>query len=322
MILDLLASSPGRTRKRGELNAKLKTKAAASLGLTPAAATDVLDRLAADGLVRSGKRGRAVVYEFTDAGAQYLDQVRHHLPARRRVGSRGKIMPPANDAIRGYRADYLLLQVLRAPRHEITEADANDQLDTYAREGLELNAATASQLRRDLVGQGLLVVTGSGRAARYSLALAGRVALGNANFPAERPFALTGRVLNDLLEVAREVGKQFGSDMSMSGQPPAAPDVPGTILAAFSELLRERHAFTGLVPIAEVRAAVRERLGEAAARHDVFDEAALGLWRAGKVRLTPIFDPAKASPDQLQEAIPGVGETLFYLEAAREPAPV
>jgi DNA-binding MarR family transcriptional regulator len=50
LILDLLASSPGRTRKRGELNAKLKTKVAESLGLTPAAAAGVLDRLAADGL--------------------------------------------------------------------------------------------------------------------------------------------------------------------------------------------------------------------------------------------------------------------------------
>jgi hypothetical protein len=77
-----------------------------------------------------------------------------------------------------------------------------------------------------------------------------------------------------------------------------------------------------LVPIPEVRAAIRDRFGEAVGGHDTFDDAVLGLWRAGRVRLTPIFDPAKAAPDQLRDAIPGVGETLFYLEAARDPAAV
>ena len=59
-----------------------------------------------------------------------------------------------------------------------------------------------------------------------------------------------------------------------------------------------------------------------AARHDVFDEAVLRLWRAKRVRLTPISDHARATPDQLRDAIPGMGEMLFYLEAARDPAAV
>ncbi len=84
--------------------------------------------------------------------------------------------------------------------------------------------------------------------------------------------------------------------------------------------MRERHAVGGLVPIHEVRAAVRKQFGETAARHDVFDEVVLGLWRTQKLRLTPITDHAKATPDQLQDAIPGVGEILFYLEPAHAPA--
>jgi hypothetical protein len=71
-----------------------------------------------------------------------------------------------------------------------------------------------------------------------------------------------------------------------------------------------------------VRAEVRRRLGEAAGRHDHFDEVVLGLWRAKRLRLTPIADPGRATAEELQDAIPGVGETLFYLEPAHEPAPV
>jgi hypothetical protein len=77
-----------------------------------------------------------------------------------------------------------------------------------------------------------------------------------------------------------------------------------------------------LVPIHEVRAEVLAQFGPAAARHDVFDEAVLGLWRAKQVRLTPIADRGKVTPQQLQDAIPGVGETLYYLEGAHESAAV
>jgi hypothetical protein len=38
------------------------------------------------------------------------------------------------------------------------------------------------------------------------------------------------------------------------------------------------------------------------------------------LRFPGISNPRDATPDELRDAVPGVGETLFYLEPAREPA--
>lgn len=322
-LLYTLATSPGRKLTRGELNRKVKTKAAEAVGLSPDTLNALIDQLGGEGLVRVGKAGRAVVCEMTDAGAAHLESARGQLPLTMPVGPRGRFVPPANDRVREYRSVYLLLQVLKSPRHTLADAEANVQLDAYAREGLELNAATASRLRSELARQGLLTAAGSGRTTSYGLTPAGRVAIGNATFPADRTFPLPGRVLNDLLEAAREVGKQFVPDATERQPGPlSGGELDRAIMEAFVELLRERYSVSGMVPVPEVRSAVRGRFGESAARHDVFDEAVLRLWRAKKVRLTPISDHAKATPDQIRDAIPGMGETLFYLEAARDPAAV
>ena len=263
---------------------------------------------------------RLVAYTLTDVGATRLDAMRTWLPEAKQPSRRGKVIPPSSDQVRDHRTGYLLLEVLKA--QSLAHADANDHLDTYAREGLELNAATARQLWQELAAQGLLTKAGDGRSLRYGLTAAGRVKLANAEFPTGRKFTLTGEVLTALLEAAREVGKQFAPATGEGAEPPAGADLERLVLTAFEELLRERHAVGGLVPIHEVRAEVRNRFGAAAARHDVFDDVVLQLWRAKKLRLTPIADHAKATPAQLGDAIPGVGETLFYLEAAHAPANV
>jgi hypothetical protein len=126
-------------------------------------------------------------------------------------------------------------------------------------------------------------------------------------------------VLNDLLEAAREAAKQFGGAPKAEAAAPDPARLEQTILASFEELLRERHAVTGMVPIHEVRAGVRRQLGETAARHDVFDPAVHALRQAGRLRLIPITDGTQASPEQAQASIPGIGETLFFLETTREP---
>jgi hypothetical protein len=178
-----------------------------------------------------------------------------------------------------------------------------------------------------LAGQGFLTITRNGRTERYTLTDAGRLHLGTLPFYDSFRFRLTGRVLNDLLEAAREADKQFAPSQATSGvypvsEHPSKAELERTILDKFEAMRRERYSVAGLVPIHEVRADVRERLGLAAAGHDVFDEAVLRLWRDKKVRLTSIADRGKATPEQLQDGIPGVGETLFYLEAVREPVDV
>src|SRR5262245_28078903 len=116
-LLHLLAAAPGRKLTRCGLGKKLETKPAEAVGLPPGAAPGLIDRLASGGFVRVGKAGRAVVYELTDAGGARLEAVRALVPPARPVGSRGRVVPPPNDQVRDYRTGYLLLQVLRSPRH-------------------------------------------------------------------------------------------------------------------------------------------------------------------------------------------------------------
>jgi hypothetical protein len=321
-LLGLLAGAPGRQLTRGELNKKLRTKAAEAVGLSPASAPPLLERCSSAGYLRTEAARRAVSYTLSDAGAAKLDTLRALLPEAKQPSSRGKIIPPASDQVRAQRATYLLLKVLQATGESLPASAAGNHLETYAREALELNAATARHHLQELVAQGLLSASGEGRIARCGLTLAGRVALANAEFPAGREFRLSGQALNALLEAAREVGKQFAAPPGEPAEPPARAELDRAVQAIFDGLLRERHAVTGLVPIHEVRAEVRQRFGDAAARHDLFDDVVVGLWRAKKIRLTPIADHARATPEQLRDAIPGVGETLFYLEAAHAPAAV
>jgi hypothetical protein len=318
----MLASAPDRRLTRGELNKKLNNRGAALVGLTPESASPVLELCSQKEYVQSNSVRRTVAYVLTAAGAAHLDTIRTLHPILNSPQSRGRVIPPANDQIRDYRASYLLLQVLKDPGQSPSETEANRQLDSYGRQGLELNAATALQVRQELVAQGFLTLSGAGRSLRYGITRAGRLKLGNAEFPVDPTFKLTGRTLNALLEAAREVGKQFAPlSVDASGSPDRA-ELEKAVLAECAELRREQYAVSGLVPIHEVRAEIRKRFGDASARHDVFDEVVLGLWREKAFRLTPIADHARATPQQLQDSIPGVGEVLFYLEAAHEPAAV
>jgi hypothetical protein len=315
-LLQLLSAAPGRRLTTGELNRKLRTRAAQSRGLTPELAGPLLERCEAQDQVRAERARRTVAYTLTEAGAAHLGPL--EVPP---LPGRGTIIPPASDEIRSYRTAYLLFEVLRAPGQSVAEAEAGSHVNDYARNNLDLNAATARHLWREFGAQGLLARSGEGRIARYSLTRDGQIKLANAAFPKDREFRLKGDALAALLEAAREVGKQFTlQPPAPDDRPPDPADLERAILAAFEELLRERHTVTGMVPIHEVRAEVRRQLGERAARHDTFDPVVIRLRHAGRFRVVPITDQSKASTDQLQASIPGIGETLFYLEAAREPA--
>jgi hypothetical protein len=319
-LLALLASARDRNLKQGELATKLRTKPARALGLNASAVGSDFDSLLTRGFVRVAKIGRANVYELTDTGLAHLDTVRVFVPP---VG-RGAIVPPTNERIRTLRAEFLLFQVLDAPENGLSDTEANAQLNTYARETLELNAATASHIRRELVRRDLLAWATHNRVIRFSLTTAGRLELGNCSFPERKSkYRLSARALNALLEAAREVGKQFAPvenvPVTTAVTAPAAESVEAAILETFEELLRERHHVTGLVPIHEIRAVIRNRFSEAAAKHDAFDPIVHRLRRTGAFHLLPISNPRDTTSEQLRDSVPGMGETLFYLEAVREP---
>jgi predicted transcriptional regulator len=313
-LLDQIARAPGERLARGAANRAIPAAAKRDLDLNPPTLNRLRSEMVAEGLLKHERVNRVEHYLLTDTGRAYLEQHRVAVPtfAARRVGA---VTPPSNDLVRKFRVSYLLLQLLRADRHTLRQAEAN-HFDALGKK-LELNAATAMAVRHELAAQGLLTVVRHGRSEEYTLTPEGRLQLGTMAFDDDFEFKLRGRALNDLLEAAREAAKQFSG---AKGAPvPDTAQLEKAILASFESILQERHSVTGMVPIHEVRAEVRGQLGDTAARHDIFDQAVLALRQAGRLRLIPITDGTRASAEQLQASIPGIGETLYFLEATREP---
>ncbi len=207
-LLYLLASAPKRQLTQGKLNKKLGTKPATALRLTRDLASSVLDRCGQDGFV-SVKAGRGTAtYTLTEAGASHLDTLRSLLPTERQIPGRGQIIPPENDQIRERRTVYLLLQVVKTSRCELSESDATKKLTKHAREGLELNAATVRHLLGELASHELVTSSGS-KPKRFTIAPVGWTRLANWAFPPDQKITLNGHALHALLEAAREIGKEF-----------------------------------------------------------------------------------------------------------------
>lgn len=311
MILGVLGAAQA-PMSRGDLAKRLKTKAATEAGLTTATIPEELEILRRNGLIVSERVKRTIVFELTDSGRDYL---RKH-PAPAVSAGRGRVNPPTNDdVLRGRQAE-LLLQLLEANDYTLTANEANKRL--RRRDSLELNAATANAERQRLADEGCLEISGSGRLARFRLTPAGRLRLGAMTFYGTFKFRLRGKVLNDLLDAAREAAKEFSEDSDSHVATFDRADVERTIHDAFDELLRERYAVHGMVPIHEIRAAVRRKYGDAAARHDLFDTVLLEMRRRMHWRMIPISDRSRATAEELQDSVHGVGETLFYLEAERD----
>jgi DNA-binding PadR family transcriptional regulator len=310
MILGILdsAASP---MSRGELGKRLKTKAAVAARLTSATIAEELELLRRDGLVASDQVKRSVQYGATDSGRAFLRQ--HPAPSPTRTG--GRINPATNDDVLRSRHAEILLHLLEADAYTLNVSESNTRL--RRRQSLELNAATADAERQRLGDEGLIEISGTGRGRRFTLAPAGRLRLGAMTFYESFQFRLRGKALNDLLDAAREAAKEFGDDSKTPTTTFERADVERAIVQTFEELARERHAVHGMVPIHEIRAGVRRQFGDAAARHDLFDPVLLEMRRRMRWRMIPISDRSRATAEELQDAVPGVGETLFYLEAER-----
>jgi predicted transcriptional regulator len=325
-LLDQIAGAPCESLGKGAANRAIPAAAKRELELDTSNLNRLRSDMTAEGLLKTERANRIESYQLTDKGRAYLEQHRSSVPTLP-TGRVGVVTPPSNDLVRKFRISYLLLQLLKAERHTLSQGEAN-RFDALGRR-LELNAATARAIRHELAEQGLLAISKQNRFEAYTLTPEGRLQLGTLAFDDDFEFKIRGRVLNDLLEAAREAAKQFAGapadTVKRDTGMPAEAVIPETsrldeaILRAFEELLRERHTVTGMVPIHEVRAEVRKHLGETAARHDAFDPVILSLRQAGRLRLVPITDGTKASLEQLQASVPGIGETLFFLEAAYEP---
>jgi predicted transcriptional regulator len=328
LLLRFLAEVKKQPVARGDLTRKLDTKPAEAAGLTRENASALLEECASEGLIAATRTKQTQKYELTEKGKALLEAHAAELPAKQTGGGRG-VNDTDNEDVRRLRIEHLLMEVLKQPGRSLADAEIGRGLSKYAREALELNTPTARQVLEGLAAAGQLRKDGQGKLVRYELTPAGFKALANTNFPAETEFRLNGDALNALLEGARETGKEFAPEPAAAPPPEpartesATPEqVKAFILARVGDLRSERYASSGLVPIWEVRGAVRERFGEDQATHRVFDELVLALWKEQKVTLTAISDLSRATEQQLRDAIPGSGNTLFYVEVAHELAPV
>lgn len=236
---------------------------------------------------------------------------------------------PADEAtiseeLREAQKAYLLLQLLNAEEQTLTRGEANKFRDLSKAAKISLNfhkVAAANYRRERLADMNYLTITPA-RAIQYTLLPDGRDYLAACvRHLSNVEFRIKGKTLNTLIALAHESSfrPRPATNPPDAGTTDAAPaQLADAVLDLFEELRRERHSRSGLVPIHEVRQRIAQRYSAAAARHDILDEVILGLWRDKRIGLEGISDLGSATEQQLNDSIPGVGNTIFYLEVPRD----
>lgn len=319
-LLEQLAVDGAATKTVGKLNGAIPEGIKRDLQLSTEVANAIRTTLAEQGYLQPTKVARSLSYTITDAGRTYFASLE-----RPSVPMRAKPAAPIDesavrDEIREAQNAYLLLQLLNADGQPLSKGEANRKRAVQNRLGL--TPAMANYRRGKLAERGYVRATKSGTTEAYTLLPDGLEYLAaGARHLDHADFIVKGKALNALVAAARE--SPFHGSRPAAQAKPVAP-VPeraaleSAILAEFEDLRRERHRGSGLVPIHEVRQRIVERFGPSAGRHDVLDDVILGLWREHRLGLEGISDLGKATSDQLNDGIPGVSGTLFYLEAPRE----
>ena len=305
-LLDqLLQATPHHRLSKGEANRKLTATLQRELQLTPATANQLRESLAREQYLHIHKKGRSLTYELTDAGREHLQRLDPYPP------------PPAPVApeIQRYQIAHLLFQLFKTDGRTLARGEANKNRGPKE---LELSAPAANELRKTLARQGAIEILRGSRSESYRLTPEGEALLGTLQQYPESTFNLKGKHLNALLGLAVSAARQQDTSAPRSESAAAPADLSQAVYAAFEELRRESYSHTRLVPIHEIRRKIAENYGPQTARHDVLDEPIRELWRQGRVRMVALADLQRATPEQLNDSVPGVNETLFYLESAHE----
>jgi DNA-binding PadR family transcriptional regulator len=304
----------------GDLNKKITAAAKRELQLSAAVAKRIRGDLAQQGYLDETKVGRKISYRITESGRSYLAGLERPV-----LGGRAQQPIPVDEAsikpeIREGQNAYLLLQLLDADSQALTKGEAN-RFKNAPQASLGLNPAIGNYRRAKLADQGYIRITRGQRSETYALTSDGLDYLAGVSTHLEHAtFKLNGSTLNALV-AARE--SSFERNRPARSSTPERPvpnqsELAEAVLAEFQELRRERHSRSGLVPIHEVRERIAGRFGPAAARHDFLDQVILDLRRQHRLSLEGISDLGDATEQQLNDSIPGISGTLFYLEAPRE----
>jgi hypothetical protein len=253
------------------------------------------------------------------------------------------------DQLTERRQAYILLRVQLAVGRRLKQSDLASKFNKTVLRALDLGHFVTKKgneeyvldrprlnaLRDELVNEGYLKRSWEKRTAYLQTTEKGQALLFASHQYESIAFNITGGELNRLFADARETllslkdSPQSREELPASanagstgdGKPPAPEiDLAAEVMAEFEQLLQEQPNDVEMIPIHLVRRRIAQRLGEAAAAHDVFDPVIQQLGKQRRLRLVAISDYRDATQDELEASVPGVNETLFYLKPTHEPA--
>ncbi len=323
-LLRLFAEAKGHNLSATAIKAKLATaskkspEAGADAETIDQALTALIDdgHLTVTGAAKTGHHPRARgTYSLTNAGKD------HTKPKK----------PDASADIIAYQEAYILLQFLRVKQDQeasMTRSELNGKLKTKSAVGsLEFVPENAKETidyhLHNLVGAGRLEEKRQGVSTRYTLTDEGREALGAADQYETISFTFTGAALNTLLKAAREPSAKTSKDRGGETDGPKPPQPvlpeppaldPKQIHDFIAHLKADKYAGRDLIPIHEVRTLVAHHHGPEAAGHPVFDPLLKRMRSEGELEIIAIADSRDTPQQHLDDSIPGMNETLFFID--------
>jgi|GEM_PF-5105186 len=223
---------------------------------------------------------------------------------------------------------FILLQVFRAKEQKLTRSELNGKLKSRAAVGqlefdVKASPATVDYHLAELVDKGSLIEQKRGVSVSYSLhAEHGAKALASVKQHEAVSFTMTGETLNALLAAARqskaaepkvEDSSQVDGFIASVSQQAAHPLDPYHIMKYVDQLRSDKYAGNDKIPIHEVRRLIADHHGEEASSHSTFDPLIKQMRSNGQLRLIAISNSGDATQAQLDDSIPGMNETLFYI---------
>ncbi|SIN91218.1 hypothetical protein SAMN05444166_1578 [Singulisphaera sp. GP187] len=300
--------SAGEIKKKLKMASKSGPEAEADADQT---LIDLLEKglITVSGGAKDGPHPRPnAAYRLTDKGRHFLRPARPDL---------------ADEQLQTQEA-FILLQVFRAKEQKLTRSELNGKLKTRAAMGqleFDVKAApvTVAYHLAALVEKGSLVEERRGVSVSYRLNREeGARALAAVKQHDGVSFTMTGETLNALIAAARQATPsplelqvpQVAKPASPTNSRPLGPDA---IVAYITQLQADLYSGKDLIPIHEVRRLVAEHHGAEAAGHPSFDPLIKQMRSEGQLRLIAISDNRDATQKELDDSIPGMNETIFYI---------
>ncbi len=313
MILGLFKKSSDGKLKAGDLKKKLKIGAKENSEATEVdrAFADLIERgfVAVTG-AREGHHPRPNgSYRLTDKGKIHIRPTR----------------PDFSDELLQNQEAFILLQVFRSEEQRLTRSELNAKLNTVtATRQLEFNVKSSPETIEyhlaNLVEKNCLDEQRRGISISYSLSPdRGAKELASAKQYDSVSFNMTGKTLNALLKAARGTVFEPLEDLPAEVEEPTIetpthkPVDAETIAKYIAQLHAGQYAGKDLIPIHEVRRLVADHHGLEAASHSSFDPVLKRMRSEGELDLIAISDGRDATQQEMDDSIPGLNETIFYI---------